>query len=214
MTDTPQTRRFQLLDGMFLIAATAIGFAITRAYALEVLNNDLTPYPVLPRILLTIWACILATLPIPVMWSIAVFLLHLRRPRTRLRRLADQPGFVACGAVALVAAIWLVGLLTLLARTVGNRSCVVTLPLFDFARFSVTMSYPGPANAATIYNSAYFAVSAFAISVAVAAAWLLLAVGGHWRSEPHWLDRLGRILGIYWIAIIPFSCWWDYHILY
>jgi hypothetical protein len=212
MPDTPQTRRFHLLDGMALIAATAIGFAIARAYALEVLNNNLGPYPVLPRALLTIWAYILAALPIPVMWSIAVFLLHLRRPRPRLRLLADQPGFAACGAVALVAAIRLIGFLMLLARTIGNRYYTVSLDVFD--SFSVTVSYPGPVNSATIQNSAYFAVSAFSISAAVAAAWLLLAVGGHWRSESHWLDRLGRVLGAYWIGIIPFSCWWDYHILY
>jgi hypothetical protein len=212
MSDTHQARRFHVLDGMVLIAATAIGLAIARACALEVLGNNLGPYPVLPRMLLTIWAYILATLPVPVMWSIAVFLLHLRRPRPGLRLLADRPGFVACGAVTLVAAIRLIGFVTLLARTIGNRYYTVSLELFD--AFSVTMSYPGPVNSAIVQNSAYFAASAFGISAAVAALWLLLAVGGHWRSEAHWLDRLGRVLGAYWIAIIPFSCWWDYHILY
>jgi hypothetical protein len=157
MTDVPQNRRFHLLDGMALIAATAIGLAIARAYALEVLNNNLGPYPVFSRLLLTVWAYILATLPIPVMWSIAMFLLHLRRPRARLRLLADQPGFAACGAVALVAAIRLVGTLTLMARTSGIGSYAVTLALFDFASFVVTVSYPGQVSAATIYNSAYFA---------------------------------------------------------
>jgi hypothetical protein len=212
MTDKTQPRRFHVLDGMVLIAATAVGFAIARAYALEVLNNNLAPYPVVPRILLTIWSFILATLPVPVMWSIAVFLLHLRRPRPRLRLLADRPGFVACGAVTLVVAIRLIGFVTLLARTIGNRYYTVSLDVFD--AFSVTVSYPGPVNSAIVQNSAYFTVSAFGISAAVAAAWLLLAVGGHWRSEDHWLDRLGRVLGAYWIGIIPFSCWWDYHILY
>jgi hypothetical protein len=62
--------------------------------------------------------------------------------------------------------------------------------------------------------SAYFASSAFATSMAVAAAWRLLTVSGRWRSEPAWLGRLGRGLGAYWIGIIPFSCWWDYHMLY
>jgi hypothetical protein len=111
-----------------------------------------------------------------------------------------------------VAAIRLVGFLTLLARTLGNRSTTMAFDLFNL--LAVTVSYPGPARVVTIYNSAYYAASAFGISAAVAAAWLLLAVGGHRRSEPHWLDRLGRALGAYWIAIIPFSCWWDYHILY
>jgi hypothetical protein len=56
--------------------------------------------------------------------------------------------------------------------------------------------------------------SAIGTSMAVAAAWLLLAASGRWRSEPGWLDGLGRVLGTFWIAIIPFSRWWDYHVLY
>jgi hypothetical protein len=138
------------------------------------------------------------------MWSIGLFVLSLRRPRPRLRRLARQPGFVACGAVTLVAAIRLLGFFTLLARTIGNPRTFLTLSLGVLNAFSVTGSY----------NSAYFAASAFGLSVAVAAAWLLLSVSGRWRSEPAWLDRAGRCLGAYWIAIIPFSCWWDYHMLY
>jgi hypothetical protein len=117
---TSQSRRCTLLDAMALIAATAIGLSLARTYSLEVLNNHLTPYPFVPRILLTIWAAILAVLPIPAMWSIALFGLGLRRPRPPLRRLVRQPGFVAAGAVTLVGAIRLAGFLTLIARTLGN----------------------------------------------------------------------------------------------
>jgi len=206
-----QSRRCTLLDVMALIAATAIGFSLARTYSLEVLSNDLKHYPFLPRVLLTSWAYILAVLPVPAMWSIALFGLSLRRPRPDLRRLARQPGFVAAGAVTLVGAIRLAGFLTLIARTLGNRS--YTLGAF-FDALAMTVSFRGPVNVATVYNTAYFASSAFGTSMAVAAAWLLLVVSGRWRSEPAWLDRLGRGLGAYWIGIIPFSCWWDYHILY
>jgi hypothetical protein len=34
----------------------------------------------------------------------------------------------------------------------------------------------------------------------VAAIWLLLALSGRWRPEPSWIDRLGRLLGVVWIA--------------
>jgi hypothetical protein len=207
-----QSRRCTLLDVMALIAATAVGFSLARTYSQAVLGNDLKPYPFLPRVLLTIWAYLLAILPVPAMWSIAVLGLSLRRPRRDLRRLTRQPGFVACGAVTLVSAIRLMGFLTLLARTLGNRFYTMSIAVGD--TFSVTVSYPGPVNSATVYNSAYFASSAFGMSMAVAAAWLLLTVSGRWRSEPAWLDRLGRGLGAYWIAVIPFSCWWDYHMLY
>ncbi len=209
---SPEPRRCTLLDAMALVAATAIGFALARTYSLVLVGNELTRFPAVPRVLLTIWAYILATLPVPAMWSIALFGLSLRRPRPDLRRLVRQPGFVASGAVTLVCAIRLVGFLTLVVRTLGNRFYMLSLSVFD--AFTVTVPYPGPVNVATIHNSAYFAASAFGISTAVAAAWLLLAVSGRWRSEPGWLDRLGRGLGAYWIAIIPFSCWWDYHVLY
>jgi hypothetical protein len=197
---------------MAMIAATAVGFGLVRTYSLEVLNNELRPYPLLPRCLLTIWTYILATMPIAAMWSIALFGLRFRRPRPRWRRLTSQPGFVACGAILLVVAIRLVGFLTLVARTAGNRFYSTSLTVGE--AFSVTVSFPGPVNAATVYNSAYFASSAFGMSVAVAASWLLLAASGRWRAEPEWIDRLGRVLGSYWVGIIPFSCWWDYHMLY
>ncbi len=197
---------------MVLIAATAIGFALARTYSLAVLDNALKPYPLIPRVLLTIWVHILAALPVTALWSIAVFALNLRRPRHPLRQLVRQPGFVATGAVTLVSLVRLGGFLTLMARTIGNRFYTLSLGVSN--AFSVTVSYPGPVNSATVYNSAYFASSAFGISTAVAAVWLLLIASRRWRSQPDWLDRLGRALGAYWVAIIPFSCWWDYHMLY
>jgi hypothetical protein len=203
-----QSRRCTLLDVMALIAATALGFYLVRTYSLNVLNSDLTHYPLIPRLLLTIWAAILAVLPVPALWSIALFGLRLRRPRPDLRRLVRQPGFVAAGAVTLVAAVRLAGFLVLIARTFGR----ITLgALYDVWAMSF---FRGPIDVATLYNSAYFASSAIGTSMAVAAAWLLLAASGRWRSEPGWLDGLGRVLGTFWIAIIPFSCWWDYHVLY
>jgi len=209
---TPQNRRCTLLDAMVLVAATAIGLSLARTYSREALNNNLEGYPSLPKVLLSIWAAIVAVLPVPAMWSIALFGLGLRQPRPALRRLVRQPGIVAAGAVTLVAAIRLVGFITLIARTPSNR--FYTLGLSFFEAFSVQISYPGPTSAATVHNSAYFASSAFGVSMAVAAGWLLLFVSGRWRSEPFWIDRIGRALGVFWIAIIPISCWWDYHVLY
>jgi hypothetical protein len=39
----------------------------------------------------------------------------------------------------------------------------------------------------------------------VAVAWLTLTLGGRWRPEPSWIDRMGRVLGFYFIAIIPLA---------
>ena len=39
--------------------------------------------------------------------------------------------------------------------------------------------------------------------LSVAAAWVSLALSGRWRSEPSWIDRTGRVLGVYFLASIP-----------
>jgi hypothetical protein len=31
--------------------------------------------------------------------------------------------------------------------------------------------------------------------------WIVLALSGAWRSEPDWIDRTGRVVDIFWIAI-------------
>ena len=47
------------------------------------------------------------------------------------------------------------------------------------------------------------------IGPAVAVTWFLLWLGGGWRAEPGWIDRLGRLLGIFWVAFgVVF--WVDY----
>jgi hypothetical protein len=36
---------------------------------------------------------------------------------------------------------------------------------------------------------------------AIAAAWLILALSGRWRPERTWVDRLGCLIGLAWIAL-------------
>ena len=35
----------------------------------------------------------------------------------------------------------------------------------------------------------------------VLGAWMALIVGGRWRSDPSWVDRLGRFLGVFWVLM-------------
>jgi hypothetical protein len=42
---------------------------------------------------------------------------------------------------------------------------------------------------------------------AVAASWLTLIMNRRWRPERDWIDRAGRVVGIAWIAPIPFYSW-------
>jgi hypothetical protein len=47
------------------------------------------------------------------------------------------------------------------------------------------------------------AMAAFAApcGYSVAAVWLLLALSGRWCVERSWIDRLGGLLGVMWIAV-------------
>ena len=45
----------------------------------------------------------------------------------------------------------------------------------------------------------YLALSANT-ATAVASSWVTLLIGGRWRADPGWSDRLGRFLGALWIA--------------
>jgi hypothetical protein len=38
-------------------------------------------------------------------------------------------------------------------------------------------------------------------ATAVMATWLTLRVMGRWKSEPTWDDRLGRFVGVSWVAL-------------
>ena len=41
----------------------------------------------------------------------------------------------------------------------------------------------------------------------VVTAWSILAARRRWRCEPSWVDRGGRIVGMAWIALLPWMIW-------
>jgi hypothetical protein len=41
------------------------------------------------------------------------------------------------------------------------------------------------------------------IGVAVAMGWILLLVSGRWRGERSRINRTGRVLGWFWIILLP-----------
>jgi hypothetical protein len=84
-------RRFTLADGMILVAATAVGLAMARAYD----PRFSAPGP--PGFLKLGWgepACVVAAL------ALALILLRARRPQPRLRHMLLRPGMAACCALA------------------------------------------------------------------------------------------------------------------
>jgi hypothetical protein len=113
--------------------------------------------------------------------TLAYIPIRLRGPRPSLHRLVCQPGMAACCAVAIVVAIdatsWGIFWAKLKPEDATNM----------VARFwRLTKEHPGPA---------------------VAATWLGLILSRRWRPEPGWIDRVGRLIGVLWIAIMLGTDW-------
>jgi hypothetical protein len=188
-------RRFTLADGMILIAASALAIPLLqRVWGLYFAEDFFTRPPMgwtfkdisdkTSSLIGNLFAHGVA------MATLAVLAMRLSPPRPTLRRLARQPGMIACCAVVL----------TLVINDlvyVGRISLVgVDNPFqkgFSHELAKVVMDGVGYS-----FNTNGYAV---------AAAWLTLALGARWRPEPSWSDRIGRAIGVFWIAMIPLY-WW------
>jgi hypothetical protein len=168
-------RRFHLFDSMVLIAASALGFVAARTYL--GMSDGLSGATV------GAWINALHTggVPFALVWSIALVLIRVQAPRHERRRLCTEPGFAAALAVVTCAAVVLLDS--------GGRT------LFVRAKTGAG----GPWNAAR-FAMANIRMLMIAAPSGVAATWAVLAVGGRWRPERSWLDRLGLVLGVYWIT--------------
>jgi hypothetical protein len=174
---------------MILVAATAPAFALMRQrwpLYIEIQRSYNNMLCQIRDNLLTISYA-------AAMWSLAGLVLRLRQPRPDVRFLTRQPGMVAFMAAAIVLAIRLM-----------NFGSVLSVLVIDGTYFWLGQI------ALDLDPESWRAIPS-EIGCAVAAAWIVQATGGRWRSEPSWIDRMGRILGIYWIATIPFA-WFSVHI--
>ena len=125
-------------------------------------------------LLLIVWLMI----PLAAMWTLALIPMRLLGPRPRFRRLARQPGLVAAGAAsATFALIALVALVALLEAEMGASTAFDSV--LDIAAYLVPML----------------------VGWTVAVAWMTLLIGRRWRAESSWIDRLGRIAGVFWIVV-------------
>ena len=179
-------RNFSMSDAVVLVAAIALALVAMRS---EYLWPDFSGMPTtcsdwLHRVhyftfLMTPgFACL----------SLAVLVLRLRRPRPILRRLARQPGFVACTATAIVLGIRMANL-----ASVGG---VLRLDLPGHSFWGHILEDGMRDSMESIPSD---------VGCAVAVAWTIQGLGGRWRPEPSWIDRTGRVLGAFWIATIPFA---------
>ncbi len=181
-------RRISVRDLLILIAATALGLALLRlriSFANVVkFFHDLISKPPPNRSVAghILFATGVLELIVPCVfsWTIGVFVIRLLPPRPRLRRLVFQPGFIACALFLAAACL----AYAIALATLGVRGALISRTSPQW------VGYHGIATLLCVQQGGW----------AVAVAWLMLALLGRWIPEPSWVDRLGRALGIFWIA--------------
>jgi hypothetical protein len=194
---SPPRRAFNLKDAFFLIAATAVGLALWRSrYPFSVCDYA----KAWPRAILAIWnsesrlssasgfyriyfLLAIGVWPFCLPWTLTILALRLRRPRPEWRRVARQPGTVACCSMAV--------------------ACVMTaIPAFCVLHISGRTYESGWSD----LGSTLLLVSPFCGS-AIIGAWTTLLLSSSWRPDNSWIDRAGRILAVYWIGTIAVRLW-------
>jgi hypothetical protein len=181
-------RKFGLLDLMILIFATASSLAWVRA---TLRNNDgftfigSGPSRFFSSVLYArAWFSTIVMVLAPISFGCVV--IRLRRPRPDMQEVTCQPGFVACLSASMVIALNL-------ASKFGESACEMVLG---------PLSWPGMSITGNLGINDMGRLSATAGSV-VLASWTLLILGRRWMREPGWIDRMGCIVGMAWVATVP-----------
>ncbi len=112
--------------------------------------------------------------PMVGMWCLTLLILSFLEPQRGRRRLFQMPGVTAACAV------WIGFFGNYLHRLWFNPG--------DLLR-------PSPSFVHVIW---FYAVSE--AGMAILAVWITQALAGWWRPAPVWLDRAGRLLGLFWIC--------------
>jgi hypothetical protein len=184
-------RPFRISDALVFIAATALGCAVVGANWSE--RRDFDPLPeAIESAVATLraphldlidergrelgWLAALTLTPLLVSWTLAVGVVILASPRpARLR----------------------------LARLTGPASCTMAGPVLGIFGAFATASYVVYGGSAPYLAEDCSLLVAYATSLIVPCHWLTMALLGRWRTEPTWIDRLSRILGLAWIVLAP-----------
>ena len=205
-------RTFHVSDAIVLVAATAIGLAVFKPYFATMTPLSWTP-PVTfaPRFtgwISGLWVCLVLASPFTTVWTLAILGLRLRQPRPRWNRLVRQPGLVAGLMAAFVLTARLAGFATMCVRVIGEPNLAVW-NVQNTGGGGCRMGWP---RGYLLFDTDHFLNTLAMIGLSVASSWVVLLVSGRWRSERSWIDRSGRALGWFWIAILPLTCWWDFHL--
>jgi hypothetical protein len=177
-------RRFSLLDAMIVIAATGIGITIIRPFfrAMPVvpISSGMTSATPIGSATYSHWLSHWLTRASPVvgMWCLALLIASLSRRGVRRRRLFRMPGITAS------CTLWIVSL--------GGTWGSIRANSWLFTRPDPAAIYELWDEAAELAGPSIFAV------------WIIQALAGSWRPAPTWIDRVGRLAGLYWIVTYLF----------
>jgi hypothetical protein len=177
-------RRFTVLDAMVLIAATGIALVPIRLYLWE--NWHFPENWSASEIMLMGLEANLILIPPALALTLALWLLRLKQPRPRLRHVFRQPGLAACT--------------TTLVFTIANL-------LSFFIHITINNTFPSFDSDDLLLWMRIGMVPIFLSGGAVAAVWIVLWLSESWRAEPSWIDRAGRVLGVYWVLLSVFFGW-------
>jgi hypothetical protein len=180
----PTKRPFRLGDGMVFVAATAVSFAIFRQGLSGGLN--FTTFGGNAEQWLFFWMH--QVVPFPAMWSLALFAIAAFDRSTGRRRKLRHAGVVAC-----CAAVVALALTTLIASAFFGLHA-----LEDNQAIPKIFSHGRNAHAMPPFANAPMEEL---VGAAVLGAWSVMAISGRWKSQPSWIDRTGRVLGIIWIGL-------------
>jgi hypothetical protein len=189
-----------VLDGMVLVAATAVGLWIgllTREQGSgwpvpgrPDFSNGILHVGTYRKIHVFLTEVSYKAMPVILPLTSAILLLRLRKPRPSFRRICRRPGFAACLAVTLVTVASFLGCFASdLERTTWGD---------DY-----TFRFKGMLHYCLVYS--LDSASELPFGSAVAAVWGVMALGRMFRREPGWIDRTGRLLGTSWLVMFILS---------
>ncbi len=170
-------RRFSLLDAMALIAAAAAGLALD---CIVWFDTDVWIHGTAKDFRDLASRGFVLSAPPAAMWTVTTLALALRHPRNRLRRLLRQPGTAACAAAT---SALVLGVVLVIRAILGNGL------VFSSARPMIMGVLPIMAGSA------------------VTGVWGVSIPTGGFRYASDWIDRLGRLLGLYWMSSLLAVGW-------
>ncbi|MHC5539620.1 hypothetical protein ACYOEI_15490 [Singulisphaera rosea] len=173
-----RTRRFNLLDGMVMVAAIGLSLSWWQMFQASMRPRPSPNGPISTSYPLTI-RYLGASAPFLVTPTLALFFLRIVGSRPRYHDLVRSPGFLACAAAVLGLAM--TGI-SILLNELGRMYTSGRPPLAVFYLTMRTVNYPAPV---------------------IAGAWLALGLMGEWRGRlfQDWIETLGTLVGLVWLVL-------------